>query len=344
MAESPRLFTTREMLETISSGSKAQKFLRDTFMKKTITTDATTLEFDKTVQVNTIAKYTARGGDANVVNKQGFTNHIHTPPYVIEEIPFTVGDILDTVLPGENSYGSPAAPKVAVKTAGWLSDLNNRFDNLEEMQTATALQTGVITVQNTALGVDYEIDYGMPAGNKETLSASAVWGTAAVLPTLKAWAKVLRDQGHIVKNIVLEDDAYDLFVKDTQILSLLENRRVMIGEINPLYYADMNASYVGRLNVPGLNADIWVSSGTYESSAGVFTKFMTQYRCLLMGDVQLERVYSRIDNANTGSFVGERFPMQYWKQNGRSGLVSLESSPCMVLKNANAIFSAIVKS
>ena len=346
------LYEPRQMLAAMKEQVRPDSFLRSQLVNMPENySDTKYIEIDDEVIAQGIAAYNTRTGEAVEVAKDGYSTKLHVAPYVDEQITMSTAD-LDTRMPGETIYEGSAVSRRAAKTNEALGKLQDRFDRLEEGQVAQAIQTGVISVTNTATGVDYDVDFGLPAANKVTLSSTAVWGGAAsdIKGNLQTWAKVLRDQGYPAVNLMMQGDAADLLLADAStstgsLYGLLDNRRIEIGEINIEQVANQRASYLGRLMLPGVTVNLWAYYGGYRTDASTFVEYMTQYRAVMIGaGFGIQPCYGKIENFKS-NFVGKRFPNQ-WDDGGRGKKVytGLESSPLMVARNIRGIFSAIVKS
>lgn len=336
------LYTPTSMLKAMKEMPKPDSFLRSMLIKSApITSDKKHIELDKYTSKQGIAVYNSRTGAPTEVGKKGFATELHVSPYVNEVITMTPSDF-GTRMEGETIYQSSASSQQAQKSIQYLKELNDRLDRLEEKQIVEAITSGTVTVANSATGVNYTVDYGMDDDNKETLTGDDVWGgdDSDILGNLQDWAKRLSNKGYVATDLFLDLSAANKLIADTTIKALLDNRRVMMGEINPRQIAGQRASYVGSLNAPALSIDIYCYMGGYETADDTFTNYLDSNRAIMVGaGVEIQTHYGKIENFNA-NFIGERFPNMWAENNGKVRYIGMESAPLEVLRNPNAVFSA----
>lgn len=338
------LYTPRQMLKAMKEMPKPDSFLGDMLVKGAAKlSNKKYIELDKFTGKQGIAVYNSRTGNATEVGKKGYTTDLHVSPYVNEVITMTPSDF-DTREEGNTVYDTEAAGTQATKTTEYIGDLNGRLDRLEEKQIVEAITSGTVTVSNASTGVNYTVDYGLDADNKETLTGDDVWGgtTSDILGNVEDWGKRLSDKGYVAADMVLDINAAKQFRADTEILALLDNRRVQMGEISPRKIAGQRASYLGTLAAVGVNVDVWAYMGGYETADDTFVNYLDTNRAIMIGaGVEIEKHYGKIENFKA-NFRGQRFPNMWAENNGKVRYIGMESSPLAVLRNPNAIFSAKV--
>lgn len=339
------LYKPKQMLPAMKKIVQPDTFLHNLLVTGTRTTDKTYIELDKYVGKQGIAAYNSRTGAATSVGKKGFSTDLHVAPYINEFIEMTPSDF-DDRMASENIYDTRPGSNIAVKTNDYLRELNNRCIRREEKQLAEGLQTGTLTVQNTAAGVDYEIDFGLDDDNKETLSSTENWDetTADILGNLEDWGFRLAKLGYPAVNVVMDVKATQFLRANAKVQAILDSRRIMAGEIDMRVVNGQRASYVGALNLAGINIDLWCYMGIYETAADTSSNMLDDYRvCMIGAGLEVEMNYAKIENFKAG-FIGERFPNMWEENSGKVRYIGMESAPCAVFRNPNAIFSALVKS
>ena len=338
-AEIVAQFTPRSMIEALTQNPRPSTFLLDRLISKTTTHDTDIIEIDVEKGGQTVAAFVSRVGEANTVGKRDFTNLMHAVPYIYEEVPFTAKD-LKSRLPGETVYsGSGPAARLQQKVGGWLAMLRDRIIRNEEWQLATALQTGKIVVSGK--DVDYEIDFQMDASHLVTNAGGDIWGsgTEDKIAQLEADSQKIRDKGAPPPtDLYLGSNAAVEFLKDTDILNYLDNRRVQMGEINPQQLAEQKATFLGTFSRVGLNVNVYAYTATYKDSAGATQYYLDPDNYVLTSPAtRIEKHYGMIENLNHGSFVGESFPDMIISQNGRNGSVTLESGPMIGMHQPDGV-------
>lgn len=337
------LYTPRELLEAMRINPLPDRFLRDMLVNRPeVISDKKYIELDKVVSSQAMATYNSRTGNPTIVNKTGFSTAVHVAPYVYEAIPITASDV-DVRNPGENIYQSNAGSNLAEKVAMWTRELEDRLSVREEQQVASGIQNGTLTVSGD--GVSYTVDFGMPAANKVTLTGGDVWGTTTdMLGQIEDWAKILSNKGYVASKMLLDVNAATLLRNDSTLQGLLNNRRIVTGEINPQVVAGHRASYMGTLNGVGLDIDLYVYLGGYQTDSTTFVNFLSSNKAILIGaGLEIVPCYSKIENLKAAGFRGRAFPNMWIEDSGKEGFITLESGPLMGIRNPEAIVSATVK-
>lgn len=338
------LYTPKQMLKAMKEMVRPDSFLRDRYITGTETTDKKYIELDKVASRQGIAVYNSRTGEPTEVKKQGYDTDIHVAPYIDEVITMTPSDT-DTREPGNTIYEDNASSNKAAKTVAYLNELQDRLDRLEERQVFECLKEGKVPVQNTVTGVNYTVDYNMPAGNKIALTGDDVWGgnDSAILANIEAWAQILSEQGYVAADLLLDIKAAALYRADSDILALLDNRRVEMGQLEMQRLKQMRASWLGQLDAVGVNVNVYCYFGGYETAESTFSRYMDDNRAIMVGaGLEIEQHYAKIENFGS-NFVGRRFPNQ-WGDSGRGKIqyIGMESSPLAVMRNPKAVVSAKV--
>jgi hypothetical protein len=303
-------------------------FLQDLFVKERTFTDKEWIEIDQVFKGQTIATYVARDGDSTKIGKSGFNTKLHFAPYINEEITYTSRDV-DSRMAGQTRYDTSASQVIGSRTAGWLDELQKRIVRREEQQVAEALRTGKVAVS----GVDtsYTVDFGMNANHIITNAGNDKWDSGAddKVAQLETWAALIADKGAPTADVlVMGLSAAQQFKKDTNILSMLDNRRILGNEINIRQIANQRASFIGTFTGCGLNIDCYCYQGLYVDSAGANQRYLPTDRVILgstQSDVRFH--YAKIENLLEGDFMGRWFPLQWIDPNGKKGHITLESSP-----------------
>lgn len=337
-------YTPREMLQMMEQYPLPTNFLSSMFVKDRNETNKTVLEIDKLFGGQLVAGFTSRQGGPNIVGKAGGDTHIHIAPYIYEQVPYTPSDV-DVRQAGTTVYDN-SAQYLGQRVERWLSDLENRFNRNEEMQIAEALQTGQVHVQGK--DVDYLVDYDMKAGHLITLAGADMWdGTPDKLAQLEAWAEMIEDTGAPGPDVLVgERKAMNMLINDDDIKDMIDNRRIDRGEINVRLIRGQRATYLGTLRGAGLDIDLYSYQGMYETiEAGVKTthRYMNDYTVILASTQQDFRFhYGKIENFETGDFIGQRFPNRWQTRDGKRRYLTMESSPLAGFHQPDAVVTVVV--
>lgn len=337
-------FTPRDMLRLLEQMPRPTNFLQTMFVKEKNTTNKTVLDIDKIYGKQLIARYSDRDGDMNQVGKDGFETLTFIAPYVTEKIAIKPSDV-DIRLAGETVYSDPAM-FLSRFVERSLADLEARFDRLEELQLAQALQEGVVTVQGK--DVDREIDFEQDATH--LVDAGTVdWSDtdADIIGDCSDYCQLVEDTGAPACDVlILGRSAANAFRQNTGILANLDNRRVNTGEINYRQLVDQRATYLGRLAGIGFDLEVYSYHGIYEYiSSGTRTSapYIDKWNAIFgsrAADIRMH--YAKIENFKAGDFIGTRLPNQWETQDGKSRFISMESSPMIGFHQTNSFVRVTV--
>jgi hypothetical protein len=323
-------YTSLEMIEAMKYATPSRTFLQEMLIKKSTNHATKWIEIDVVKGGQTLPAYVSRRADAEEVDRNDFGTKIHLIPYTNQKHTFTPED-LESRMPGNTIYENNPSSQINELVGNQLAELDKRIIRLEEKQLADAISNGTTVISGD--GVSYTIDYGRDSGNSVALAGTAKWGGATddIIANCEAANEQLSKpgvDGGVVTDIILGTTAASWFRKDTDILNYLDNRRVMVGEINPKYVASQDAAYIGTLNLPQLNADVWCYHGRYKNSAGAVTRYIdTNDAIFLDRTLRAEKHYSMIYNFKSGNFIGSRFPFMYNTEDGKRKILALESGP-----------------
>lgn len=332
-------YQVREMLALMRQRPRPTTFLSNLFVKSRRTSKTKYLEIDQIFGGQMVAGYVNRQGGPNVVGKGGYQTLIHVAPYVYEQLAYTPSDV-DTRMAGNTVYDD--VDPVAMLVAEWLADLEDRFVRLEELQVAEALQDGIITVQGK--DVDYTVDFQQSAEHKKTLTGDDRWGEVDedILGNLRDWNEEIIDTGAPAPDVLIGDTKSIALLKaNDEIRSLLDNRRIDTGAINPRQIRDQRATYEGRLAGSGFDVDIYTYQGMYQSiDSGVKTnhRYMDEYTVILAStSMDFRFHYGKIENFKAPGFMGTRFPNRWESQDGKQRFITMESGPMAGLHQPDAV-------
>lgn len=342
-------YTPRDLVEAMVQLPAPTTFLANLFVNRRIPTDKTIIEIDQVFGGQVAAGYVNRQGGPNQVGKAGYKTPMHVAPYIYEELTYTPKDV-DTRVAGQTIYGSTST-YLDILVSGWLMDLEGRFIRAEEKQIAEALQTG--KVQVTGKDVDYEVDFGMKATHLKTLTAGDMWSANdgdAKMAQLEDWAEQIMDTGAPTPTTLLgERKAMNYLINDDVIKSNLDIRRLDRGEINIRVINGQRATYYGSLRGAGLDIDLYTYQGIYDwidplTGTKTSQRYMNDYTVVLCspGAQDFRFHYGKIENFETGDFIGQRFPMFIGDRYGKKRSMTMESAPLVGFHQTDAVISVVV--
>ncbi len=254
-------FATRKLIKTQQALVQTRTFLRDTFTRMGEAFETELIEIQTRKGRRVTAPYVNELLPGKVVRRLGHVSDLYKPALVKPLRPTTTIDI-DKAGFGENVYGAISPAERAERIlAQDQADLDDSVTRLEEKQVSQLMFTGKIT--QIGEGVKQELDFNFT--NREVLAAADRWTAAGVNPFKQLAARktiVQQKSGANVVRAVFASDAMDAFLSNPIVMEYLNKINLTVGTINPGDEVN-GATYVGKLNYPGLNLDLWVYNEIY---------------------------------------------------------------------------------
>ena len=253
------IYEPRFLAEVVRTAPPIHTFFLDSFFTNVKTFVTNRVDIDIVKGDRRMAAFVHPRAGGQVLKGTGYKTESYAPP-LINPYDVTTADMLMERLPGETMYsGMTPADRAAQQIADEYRRLNDAVTRREEWMAVQAITTGQIPIVGP--GVNEVIDFGFT--NKVTLSGNNVWGgsSAAILDNLEDWVdKVLINGFANVDRVIMGKTALKKFLADKNIMTMLDNRRVFMGEIRPSNLPN-GVRYIGALTKPSL--DIYTYSEVY---------------------------------------------------------------------------------
>lgn len=255
----PILLTeTRTMMQAIDLIMPAKVFFRDVFFPDVRTFVTEKVDVDYRKGKRKMAPFVARKSGGITMDRQGFRTDTYTTPYIAPQRVMTKDDIGNRLL-GENIYSTRTPAQRAQELLAMdLVELEDMITRREEWVCREILLTGAVTLKgwiDKIGGTEYvedTIDYGFT--NHDTLAGADAWDqdTSDKHGDLKRIRlAVVQKTGQNPNIVVMASNVAELFINDTKIQAMFDNRRMTIGTIEPRVQND-GLTYMGTLTDLGL--------------------------------------------------------------------------------------------
>lgn len=309
------MFSTRTMLAMLEVIFPVKTFLLDTFFRSVEQSLTEKIDIDIVKGQRRLAPFVRHSSKAKQVERIGYETKTFEPPYIKMKMSTNAGDALKRQ-PGINIYqnnGSVAdmANQLLAKDLMGLQDMVVRR---EEWMASQLLETGKIVVS----GDDYdaEIDFGMAASHKITLTGTDLWTDANSTPLddLREWFdKIGEDCGLNPDVVVMGRSVANAFTRHNDVKQMLDNRRIEMGQIDPRLLPN-GAIFLGTLKDPAV--DVYRYNEYYYDEGTSSTKPMVPVDKLFMGSTQARtaRHYSLIKDLQAGNAAVRFFPKSWEEQ------------------------------
>ena len=224
---------------------------------------------------------------AHVISKEVFTNKTIKPPTFVLQEPFSRWD-MGKRQPGETVYGASTG-NTMIKLAGKLVDSWKRMSDMVrrtiELQAAQILQTGTITLYNSANVAAYTLDFKMKATHLPTVGTSWSNGAADIIGDIKAACEVVRKDGRCnIKTLLMDDLSFTNALNNTLFANLFKKDQFNLGALNPSW-GGVGETYQGFVIIGSYRLDIYTYPVTYTSIAGAETKYLSDNKVIGLPDM-----------------------------------------------------------
>ncbi len=332
-------FTPRFLSETINQIQPPKATLRDLVFSKPRNATAEYVQFEIVTSAQKLAAFRARGREANVVDKQGRKLVTFRIPSIREKKPFAAADTLRSNAPGTGIYADAGSLQQAAKlqAAQELADFKERMTRTKEWLCAQAL-TGGITI--TLDDYDIAIDFGVASSHKPTLTSTAKWDTDAnvdIPANLRTWKKLIsRDSGYTPDRVILGSDAADLFIANSKVKALLDNKGIAAGKLD----LQSNSNYLGSI----LGLDFYEHTDQYVNASGTATDYVAAGAVIMVASAApFHFWHGPVDDLDANFGVMEFFSKTFRTQDPSVDWLLVASAPVPIIHHTGAIVYATVK-
>lgn len=322
---------TKLLMQEYRQRKTPTMFLYDMFWNNKRVFNQTNVQVDIVSATRRMADYNVRGNVSNRVTKKGFLSYTYEPPVMNDSVTLT-HQTCASATAGEDIY-SPLSPQARMirHMADAAAEMSEAQKRRIEYQCYEALFVGSVSVPSEVSGgtIEFPVDSELL-----DISPSASWDTAStkILKDLKsASLSVLKMGGVMPDVLVLGADALSAFLSNTQVLSVLDNRRYEGSNIMSRELFD-EASYIGRIDAEGVSLAIYSYNGMYDVD-GTDTPYIPAKKALLIkAGARRDACYAAIEsnNAPDGIAAVEQF-VDTWEEKDPDGWkVRVQTAPIMI--------------
>lgn len=200
---------------------------------------------------------------ANVNSFDGYTNKSFKPPVYDESAPINAFDLIKR-MPGEDPFRDPSfLANASVQAFRTFRLLENKVRRAVEVQASQVFQTGQLVLKNSA-GVDaYLLDFKPKATHLPTVTTNWADAGSDKINDLNNLAKVIRTDGLTRPDtLIFGEQSFEHFIKDEEVQKLLDNRRIIVGEVMPEVRGE-GATFQGYIWINNYRYAMWTYDGQY---------------------------------------------------------------------------------
>ncbi|MDX8367776.1 major capsid protein [Cytobacillus sp. IB215665] len=336
------LYDPRTMLEAVRQMKPVNTFLKDTFFSNNRTFTTETVDVDYYKGRRKMAPFVSPRLAGKVIAREGFDTKSFKAPLIKPKRVITADDLSKRSM-GENIYsGSTPEERQAEMLANDLMELDDMITRREEWMASQVLFTGQVHMVGD--GVDQVLDFNFT--NKVVLTGSKLWDDPNSNPyaDLKEWRlKVIKASGTTPDRVILASDVTESFINHPKTKELLDNRRIIMGQINPQTFPN-GVTYLGSISALGLDIysyDEWYyddetdpENPTEKPMVPEGTVFLGSTRSrssMLYGAVNIIQ-----NGENFGTFEGTRIPKSWVQNDPDARFLQINSRPLPVPHEVDA--------
>lgn len=205
-----------------------------------------------------------------------YSNKEFTPPIFKEAFPIKAPDMIKRQ-PGQNPFEDPSYQANAMAVfRRQLSKVERKIMRAIELQASQILQTGIVTLINSAGTALYTLDFAPKSTHFPTVSTAWDDSSPDIYGDILSLCEVVRDDGLVDPDqLIFGTSAFEAAVQDTTFIARFESRRADLGRITPIQAMGNGGQFRGILDVGNYQLEIWTYNGKYKHiQTGTKTAYM----------------------------------------------------------------------
>jgi len=207
-----------------------------------------------------------------------YTSKEFTAPVLKEGVPLNSYDLIKR-MPGETNFQNPNyRANIIKKMFSGMRQIERKFRRSIELQSSQIMQTGAVTLTDSAGASLYALNFQPKAAHFPT--AAVTWATATLaqkLGNIGALCDAIRSNGLTSPDqIVFGVDAWENLLSTAGFLDTrYDSRRADIGTITSMESVGEGGIYRGTIEVGNYKLDVYTYDGRYKDPVtGVSTPYM----------------------------------------------------------------------
>lgn len=205
-----------------------------------------------------------------------YTNKAFKPPINKEKITISSFDLLKRNA-GSNPFDdNNFRLDIIARIFKGMTKIEAKIRRSMELQASQILQTGVLTLIDSAGTALYTLDFKPKATHFPNVGITWGGGTSVPLEDISALAEVIRNDGlGDPDDLYFGIDAWNAFQADATVQALIDNRRMDTGSVVPMQKRNNGGTYRGWVEIGNYRYDMWTYGGRYNHpQTGVKTQFI----------------------------------------------------------------------
>jgi len=330
------LFDTISLKQVAVNLNFPETILRDNFFSKKETFDTKDVQLDVKTEEKLLSNFVHTDARAHEASRDAVEKKTFTPPTVKETLNTKASDIVANAALGEPIGIDPDAKQKSIDLITEdMFTLRNRNDRLLEWMAAELMTDGSVTISGEGFA-DYDLDFGMPAGNQVVLAGAAQWdqSTATPLRDLRNLSTTVSQASGLMPNVfVFGKNAMNLFLEHADVLAYLDSRRAIVIAVETVRPSR------GLVNIGNFDAHATMIAhvDNYKDSAGSMQQFVNEDMVLVGStDAATLQAYGAIQDYEANFARSEWFFKSFLKDNPSVRKLLFQSHPLLALTQSAA--------
>lgn len=262
---------------------------------------------------------------ARLNSEELYTNKSFKPPVHKEKGAIPAHQLIKREF-GQNPFESVDFQRNALDRATRLvTKMGDKIARAMEFQSASVLQSGIVTLIDDS-GVEvFKIDYGPKVAHFPTVGVLWSNSNSTKLKDIEDLANVIRSNGlEDPDMLIMGERAYELFISDPAVQARINLRQGDIARLVPMGRMGNGGIFRGRAEIGNYSYEIWTYGGRYKHpQTGVSTKFIQDNKVLVRASAgRLDATFGGIPTIDRDS----RVPSQlFTRLRDTSGVMDLQT-------------------
>lgn len=338
------IYSTTSLNRLVPSLKRPQTALLSAFFPMIETSETEDIKFDVESKTRRIAPFVSPLREGRLVEDQGYTTKSFTPAYIKDKRVFDPNKALKRrageAIGGDSTPANRQAANLAVAMADQVDMLMRR----KEVMASEVLRTGACTISGDGYPT-VSVDFGRTGGHTVTLLTSDRWGETGVdgIENIEDWGLlILKNSGAIVRDVIMDVDAWRLFRAMTSTEKYLNTRPLSAAEAGVGYvqFAQLGLSYKGAIG----EYRFWVYSDWYIDDNGAEQPILPSNTVLMVSpELMGVQHHGAIRDEEAGIQAQEYFAKSWTVPDPSRRFLLMQSAPLVVPYRPDASFCATVR-
>ncbi len=242
-----------------------------------------------------------------------YTNKSFKPPIFDESFPVNSWDLIKRS-PGENPFQQPDfRANVITRLFNGMTKIERKIRRAAELQASQVLQTGIVTLTDSAGTALYTLDYKPKSSHFPTAGNAWGGGSDTPLDDISALAEIIRNDGlEDPDQLIMGVDAFTAFIANSDVQAHFDIRRIDQGTISGREMRGNGGSFRGIVIIGNYTYDVWTYGGRFKDpQTGNKLQFLDPSKVIVRSSTgRLDATFGAVPNigALLGATAGNLLP------------------------------------